>query len=98
MPAPGTTPSLRSVVAPRPGNAGAVRERSTELDIKTLPVALALFEQHVDDVDVELQRLRQLDAIRRRRPGRRLTGTQCHSLSHRPRDDLPHWRLSVKCT
>src|SRR5438552_15727323 len=57
-------------------------------------MALALFEQQIDDVDVEPQRLRQLDAIRRRRPGGRLADPQCQPLPHG--DDLRHRRLAVE--
>src|SRR3954470_4929660 len=57
-------------------------------------MALALFEQQIDDVDVELERLRQLDAIGRRRPGGRLADPQCHPRSYG--DDLRHWRLAVE--
>jgi hypothetical protein len=57
-------------------------------------MTLALFEQQIDDIDIEFQGLRQLDAIRRRRPGGGFPNSQGHALSDG--DDLRHWRLSVE--
>src|SRR5262245_40557914 len=58
------------------------------------PMTLALFEKQIDDVDVEFQRLRQLDAIRRGSPGGRLPDPQRHPFPHG--NDLRHWRLAVE--
>ena len=57
-------------------------------------MALALFQQQVDDIDVELQRPGQLDTIRRGSSGRRLADPQRHALTHR--DDLRHRRFAVE--
>jgi hypothetical protein len=57
-------------------------------------VALPLLEQEFHDIYVELQGLRQSNALWRRRAGRRFPDPQCRSLTDR--DDLRNWRLTIQ--
>ena len=57
-------------------------------------MTLALFEQQFHDVALQLCGPRQPDPIGRRRAGRRLPDSQCHSVMHR--DDLRDRRLAIE--
>jgi hypothetical protein len=57
-------------------------------------VALPLLKQEFHDINVELQGLRQPNAIWRRGARRRLPNPQCRSLTDW--DDLRHWRLTIQ--
>src|SRR5262249_26241143 len=58
------------------------------------PMVLPLLEKHIDNIEVEPERLWQLDAIRRWSSSGRFANAQRHALTHR--DNLRDGRLPVQ--